>query len=97
LYETWKWGQNQLNKIDKQNKMNHKGPANDEVRILYDLAILVRKVPNYLSYKAKLEAQQAEAKRELEKTRIDYDNVQKVKIENNNDLDDISGLLDDIF
>jgi hypothetical protein len=40
---------------------------------------------------------QVEEKRESAKTHINYDNVQKTKVENNNGLDDISGLLDDMF
>lgn len=97
LHEAWQWGQHKLNKINSQNKMNHKGPASDEDRILYDLAILVNKIPNYLSHKAKLEALQAEAKKETKINYINYDNVQTNKVENNSGLDDISSLLDDIF
>ena len=97
LYEAWQWGQHKLNKINIQNKMNHTGPTNDEERILYDLAILVRKIPNYLSHKAQVEAQQAEEIRDAAKTHINYNNVQQAPVANNNGLDDISGLLDDIF
>jgi hypothetical protein len=96
LYETWRWGQHKLNKINVQNKMAHKGPTNDEERILYDLAILVRKVPNYLSHKAKMEAMQAEAKKEIKASRIDYDNIHQAKVESNNYFDDISSLLDEM-
>lgn len=97
LHEAWQWGQHKLNKINSQNKMSHKGPTSDEDRILYDLAVLVNKIPNYLSHKAKLDALQAEAKKETKINHINYDNVQKNKVENNNGLDDISDLLDDIF
>lgn len=88
----WKWGQHKLNEINKQNKMNHKGPENDDQRIPYDLAILVRKIPNYLAYKTKQDAQQAEIKTQT--PRINYDNlyIAAVKPEG---LDDISDLLDD--
>jgi hypothetical protein len=96
LYETWRWGQHKLNKINVQNKMAHKGPTNDEERILYDLAILVRKVPNYLSHKAKMEAMQAEIKKETKSSRIDYDNIHQAKVESNNYFDDISSLLDEM-
>ena len=97
IYEAWQWGQHKLNKINTQNKMSHQGPSNDEDRILYDLAVLVNKIPNYLSHKAKVEAQQAEAKKEAKINHINYDNVQKAKVENHNGLDDISDLLDDMF
>jgi hypothetical protein len=96
LYEAWQWGQHKLNKINRQNKMNHKGPTSDEDRILYDLAILVSKVPNYLAHKAKLEAMQAEIKKETKINRIDYDNIHQAKVESSNYFDDISSLLDEM-
>ena len=97
LLGTWKWGQRKLDSISRNNKMNHKGPASDDARIMYDLSIIISKVPNYLSHKAKMKMLQAEEKKEAEKTHINYDNVQKTKIDNNDGLDDISSLLDDIF
>jgi len=96
ILETWRWGQHKLNKIDRNNKMNHTGPKNDEERILYDLAIIIKKIPNYLAHKAKIEAQQAEVKRESEKTHINYDNMQVNKVQSNNYFDDISSLLDEM-
>ena len=96
LHEAWQWGQHKLNKINSQNKMNHKGPNSDEDRILYDLAILVAKIPNYLAHKAKLEALQAEAKKTTQTSRIDYNNIHQVEVESNNYFDDISSLLDEM-
>lgn len=95
LYEAWQWGQHKLNKINSQNKMNNKGPTNDEERILYDLAILVRKIPNYLAHKSKLEVLQAEVKNEPQINRINYDNLPKAKVEVGY-FDDISSLLDEM-
>lgn len=96
LFEAWKWGQHKLDKIYKQNRMNNKGPKTDDERILYDLAVLVRKIPNYLAHKAKTEALQEEARKETKNTHINYNAIQKV--ENKSDsLDDISSLLDDMF
>ena len=97
LLDAWKWGQKKLDSISRNNKMNHKGPASDDARIMYDLSIIISKVPNYLSHKSKMKMLQVEEKRETAKTHINYDNVQKNKIENNSGLDDISSLLDDIF
>ena len=94
LHEAWSWGQPKLNKINVQNKMNHKGPENDEARILYDLAVLVGKIPNYLAYKSKMEAIQAEAKKETQINRINYDNMIRTEIKHEG-LDDISALLDE--
>lgn len=88
----WKWGQHKLNEINKQNKMNHKGPENDEQRIPYDLAILVRKIPNYLAYKAKQDAFQAEIK--MQTPRINYNDLYIAEVKHEG-LDDISDLLDD--
>lgn len=88
----WKWGQHKLNEINKQNKMNHKGPENDEQRISYDLAILMRKIPNYLAYKAKQDAQQAVVATPT--PRIDYNNLYIAEVKREG-LDDISDLLDD--
>lgn len=97
ILDTWRWGQKKLDSISRNNKMNHKGPASDDARIMYDLSIIISKVPNYLSHQSKMKMLQAEEKRESAKTHINYDNVQKTKIENNGGLDDISDLLDDIF
>ena len=88
----WKWGQHKLNEINKQNKMNHKGPENDDQRIPYDLAILVRKIPNYLAYKAKQDVLQAETVTST--PRIDYNNLYIAEVKREG-LGDISDLLDD--
>lgn len=96
LLEAWKWGQKKLNEVDKRNKMNHKGPENDLQRISYDLAILVNKIPDYLAYKAKQEAAEAERKIKCKETiNIDYSKIKTVN--NTSGLDDISDLLDDII
>lgn len=97
LFGAWKWGQKKLNSISRNNKMNHKGPSSDDARIMYDLSIIISKVPNYLSHKSKMKMLQAEERKETATTHINYDNVQKTKTENNSGFDDISSLLDDIF
>lgn len=93
LLEAWKWGQHKLNEINRNNKMRHRGPEDDEQRIPYDLAIIVKKIPNYLTYKSKQEAMIEEVKRDVA-TRINYNNIHvaESKIEG---LDDISDLLDE--
>lgn len=48
LLNAWKWGQSNLDKIDQYNKNNNKGPTNDSDRLFYDLAILIKKIPNYI-------------------------------------------------
>ena len=97
LLETWKWGQQKLNEIDKYNKANCKGPVNDQQRIPYDLAIIVQKVPAFLTYKEKQKA--AEAEREIsrkENINIDYSRI-KATTNSNDGLDDISDLLDELI
>lgn len=97
LLGAWQWGQRKLDSISRNNKMNHRGPTSDDARVMYDCSIIVSKIPNYLSHKSKLQMLQAEEKRESAKTHINYDNVQQTKNENSGGLDDISGLLDDMF
>lgn len=96
VLETWKWSQNDLDDIDRGNRLNHRGPTSDEQRLSYDFAIVVRRIPDFLTYKAKQEAAEAETKlRQKETVNIDYS---KIKVANNNEgLDDISDLLDDLI
>lgn len=95
LLAAWKWGQHNLNEINKQNKMNHRGPATDNERLLYDLAIIVNKVPNYLAHKAKCEAEmEAMKEKQRNSTRIDYDSLERTEV-NKEGLGDISALLDE--
>ena len=97
LFGAWKWGQRKLDSISRNNKMNNKGPASDDARIMYDCSIIISKIPNYLSHKSKMQILNAEENKAVSKQHINYDNVQKAKVENNSGLDDISGLLDDMF
>jgi hypothetical protein len=97
LYGCWKWGQKKLNEINQYNKSHNKGPTDDSTRLMYDLAILVGKVPNYLAYKEKQKAAEIERRREIkENLKVDYSKVANNRLENNN-LQDISNLVDDIF
>lgn len=94
IFGAWQWGQRKLDSISRNNKMNHKGPASDDERVMYDFSIIISKVPNYLSHKAKVEAQQAEEQKNAQKTRINYNNMQRTEIKHEG-LDDISALLDE--
>ena len=80
LLGTWKWGQKKLDSISRSNKMNHKGPSSDDARVMYDLSIIISKVPNYLSHKSKMQMLQAEEKRDSAKTHINYDTCRKIKL-----------------
>ena len=92
LLEAWKWGQNELNKINRYNKASHKGPTDDNQRIAYDFAIVVRKLPNFLAHKAKQDALREEVN--AKNTHINYDNIQRTETQCDG-LDDISALLDE--
>ena len=95
LYECWQWGQRNLNKIDINNKMNHKGPQNDSDRLRYDLAILITKYPLFLKHKAKTAAIESVNSSEKKQPKIDYSTLSKNN--NTNDDNDILDLMDEIF
>lgn len=99
LFEAWKWGQKKLDSIARNNKMNNTGPADDNARIIYDLAILIGKIPSYLAYKEKQKAAEIERERELkENVRIDYSKItNSTQRKDNNNFQDISSLVDDLF
>ena len=79
LLGTWKWGQRQLDSIARSNKANHKGPQNDEKRLVYDLAILVQKVPSYLAYKDKEKTAAIEMIRSMSCDEVDMSKVGQKK------------------
>lgn len=95
LYECWKWGQRNLDKISINNKMNHRGPENDVDRLRYDLAILISKYPLFLNHRSKISAAISVAKNEKQQPKIDYGVLEKNK--SNNDDNDILDLIDEIF
>lgn len=91
----WKWGQRKLNEINQYNKSNSKGPKDDCARLMYDIAILIGKIPNYLSYKEK----QKVARNEMARTAVANDDVDMSKIGHVQQAKrkDISDISDDIF
>lgn len=95
LCDCWKWGQRKLNEIAKYNKSHNKGPADDNARLMYDLAILIGKVPQFLAYREKHKV----AKNEMTRAFVSNDDVDMSKIghgkqEKKKDISDISN---DIF
>ena len=91
----WKWGQRKLNEINQYNKSHNKGPQDDTARLMYDLAILIGKIPNYLAYKAK----QKVAINEMARTGISNDDIDMSKIGQGKQIKrkDVSDISDDIF
>ena len=93
----WKWGQKKLNEIHQYNKSQSKGPADDNARLMYDLAILVGKVPQFLAYVGNQKAAEMERRRDIqENVKVDYSKIANNATAGNN-LQDISNLVDDIF
>lgn len=95
LCDCWKWGQAKLNEINQFNLSHNKGPKNDSQRLMYDLAILVGKVPQFLAYKEK----QKVAENDMARTSILNDDVDMSKIGQSKQTKrrDISNISDDIF
>ena len=96
LLDVWQWGQKNLDKIDVSNKAKHKGPKDGNERILYDLAVLVQHIPQFIAWQKKQKA--AEIDREMnrkEDIKVDYNKIKSVS--HNDGLDDISDLLDDLI
>ena len=92
--ECWKWGQKKLDEIKQYNKANHKGPDNDNARLMYDLAILIGKMPNYLAYKAKQEATARELVQNDNYQDVDMSRIGQKKQEKKEDISDI---FDDLY
>ena len=94
IFQTWKWGQSNLDKIASNNKIKNKGPKNDDERLNYDLAIVLKHVPQYLAYEAKNKAVAAEIKNTSVFEDIDLYRIGQKKTEKKNDVSDI---FDDFF
>ena len=94
LLGVWKWGQRKLDEIAANNRANHKGPQNDEARLVYDLAILVGKVPSYLVYKEKQKSAAIELARNTVHEEVDISRIgqQKKKVKK-----DISDIFNDLY
>ena len=94
LCDCWKWGQKKLDEIDQYNKSHHKGPTSDTARLMYDLAILVGKVPQFLDYRSK----QKSVRQEMINNAY-FDDIDMTKIGQGKQIKkkDVSDISDDIF
>ena len=93
LLDMWKLYQKELNQIYVWNKSK----GNDitgEGRVVYDLAILMRKYGEYLKHVSKIKAIEADTSQLQQQTKINYNNFDN---QSTNTDDDISSLLDEIF
>lgn len=93
----WKWGQQRLDKLNIKNKMNNSGPAGDEERVMYDLAIIVSKMGKYCAYKAKQEAAAQATIPATAQPKIDYTAISNVTKQHPEESHDIEDLMDEIF
>ena len=95
IFETWRWGQHNLDAINRNNRKNRRGPTSDADRVNYDLAIVLKHIGDYKKYLSKFEAEEAARKaREKEKSKINYNNIHSTPAHTEG-LDDISDMLDD--
>ena len=98
LLETWKWGWKKLSEIHSYNQSKNKGPQDAENRLIYDFSIVIQKVPNYLAYKAKQEAEELERQKLLQNNiKINYELLGKQAHNRQEDRIDIASIIDDIF
>lgn len=97
LLGAWQWGQKRLNGINAKNKTNHMGPANDSDRVMYDLAILIGHIGDYIKYTSMTKEESAEIKSRVQNTnKINYENL-RVQQKDKQDDGNILDLMDDIF
>ena len=92
---TWKWGQTHLNNIAAHNKANNKGPQNDELRLNYDLAIVLQHVGEYLQEQKKREMNIQEVRKNTSFDEIDVSKIGQKKQEKKEE--DIEDIFDDFF
>ena len=100
MIELWMWQQQELNRIAKSNKIKHTGPQNDNDRLVYDLAIVLRKYPDFLKWRDRQKANEVAAVQEVKRPRINYSSLEKQVLEKQKEtegLGDISDLLDELF
>lgn len=92
--ECWRYGQSKLDNIARQNRAAGKN-ITGTARVNYDLAVVVKKFPQWKKWQEKLKAERIEAERaQREAVRINYDKMIRTEIKHEG-LDDISALLDE--
>lgn len=96
IFGAWSFYQNNLDKINMNNKAKHRGPTTDEQRINYDLAIIIQHIGDYQRNITQEKLEAIEKKAQQDNTvEIDYNKVQRKN--ESNGLDDISDLIDSLI
>lgn len=94
---TWKWGQGHLDKIAVTNKTQHRGPSNDDQRLNYDLAIVLKHIGDYEKHITSTKEEIAVVEECIEKqNKINYEALYN-QSKNNQNTNDILDLMNDIF
>ena len=92
--ECWRYGQPKLDEIARKNRAAGKN-ITGEARVNYDVAVVVKKFPQWKKWQEKLKAERIEVERaQREAVRINYDKMIRTEIKHEG-LDDISALLDE--
>lgn len=96
LFDMWQRKIDYLNQLAAYNESIGKTMTSAE-RVLYDLAVLLAKYDGYCNWKARQEAQYQKMLIErLLSQEIDSSKITQLSQKNNNDIDDISKLIDEV-
>lgn len=98
LYNMWKWGQKNLNRIHAMNKTKNRGPNNATGRLKYDLAILMNHTDDYIkSTRSNKEEKESIVKRIQNANKINYKKTYEQSSYEQHSDDNILDLMDEIF
>ena len=97
LHSMWVWGQKHLDKIAANNRLNRKGPINDNDRLRYDLAILLSHSNDYIKHITRTKEEAAELASKVENVKkFDYEKIYR-QSKQEKKQDNILDLVNDIF
>lgn len=97
IFNAWSFYQNNLDKINMNNKEKHRGPTTDGQRINYDLAIIVQHIGDYQKNITATKEESARAEEHIEKqNKINYKELYS-QSNNQGASNDILDLMDEIF
>lgn len=96
LFETWKYAQRGLDKINRKRRSEGKD-ITDEQRVRYDLAIVFKDYNKIQKSMAKAKEKEIEKALQASATKIDYSSLAAQANINQEGIGDISDILDDFF